>query len=212
MEQVLPIPPFNVLEFIDRETSGFINAKLSPRTYALQDDTLLNEFLWSLKEEHRLQALVKIINTCISVLEIHKRGDKTSIKRKLPCHIENCAYERGIQKTLYYLYNKLDDYGINPYEDSFTTDEVYDNNIKLDKILDEIKLLKAGQEIIFDEVIESSIEQAKDLQVLGKQKWHNFMFGIAIQLATQAVFQNLFDNHFLVYFQQFRNGLQRFLN
>lgn len=204
----IPLPPFPILEFVNDQTNRFIRGTLKPHAYDL-NVYHINEFLSTLNSNHRLQAISLLINDCVNELETH---------RKKCLRGANCDSEKSLKQMLYDLYNLIEEFNINPYEDSFTTEEIFTNNDKLDKIINALDVLLAGQQAVLEEVdvlkieqAKQALQQAKEIQVLGKQKWYIFMLGIALQMATQAIFQNVFDNHFLTYFQQFRDELQRLL-
>lgn len=81
-----------------------------------------------------------------------------------------CSTNQDHEQVAYYLGQELSDLGIELDEDAFTREEKYQANEILDNILQEIKDLKDGQQLIYDDLIKE-IEELKNWYILGKKKW-----------------------------------------
>lgn len=81
-----------------------------------------------------------------------------------------CSTNQDHEQVAYYLGQELTDLGIEVDEDAFTREEKSQANEVLDAILQEIKDLKDGQQLIYDDLIKE-IEELKNWYILGKKKW-----------------------------------------
>ena len=100
---------------------------------------------------------------------------------------EECDILKWHLKAILYVNNILEDYSISSNEeDIFTNSEKKEYSKKLDKILDEIEVLKKGHEIIYDGISEE-IEALKNQFYLGKKSWKQIIVGKAIEMAIGGV-------------------------
>nr|WP_315134282.1 hypothetical protein [uncultured Flavobacterium sp.] len=108
-------------------------------------------------------------------------------------HYENCKQREDCDllkwhlKAILYVNNILEDYSISSNkEDIFSNSEKEEYSKKLDKILEEIEVLKKGHEIIYDGISEE-IEALKNQFYLGKKSWKQIIVGKAIEMAIGGV-------------------------
>ena len=100
---------------------------------------------------------------------------------------DDCDELKWHQKTIFYLNNMLDDYSIqSDQKDWFSENEKIDYSDKLDKIINDIQILKKGQEVIYDNLTEE-IEELKNLYHLGKKNWKHILVGKTVEMITGGV-------------------------
>jgi hypothetical protein len=100
---------------------------------------------------------------------------------------EECDILKWHLKAILYVNNILEDYSISSNkEDIFTNSEKEEYSKKLDKILDEIEVLKNGHEIIYEGISEE-IEVLKNQFYLGKKNWKQIIVGKAVEMAIGGV-------------------------
>ena len=88
----------------------------------------------------------------------------------------------GIEQLI--AYKSFDQYR-RPVE-AFTFEEMQSANVKLDKVLEEIQKLKAGQEVIWTD-IRQDIEELKALYSLGKKTWRQLLVGKITEMVASGV-------------------------
>lgn len=172
----IPLPNFKFSEIIARKSKTYFDRNFSTiqAIRAKNDSEKIQSELWSLNNnEDRVQFLTYLINKIIESVSKH-----TTICRK-----PYCAVEPNSQELLYFLYGKLDEYGIHTNPESFTTDEIKNNNNILNQISYKLDELKAGDNVIYDEIeaLKIEIESLKGLYALGKEKWGQLFKGIVIE-------------------------------
>jgi hypothetical protein len=172
----IPLPNFKFSEVIARKAKAF-----SERYYfnigpirVKNDSEKIQTELWTLNnDQDRIQFLTYLINKIIEGVSKHTSA----------CSQPHCRVEPDSQELLYFIYGKLDDYGLHTNPESFTTDEIKKNNTVLNQISYKLDELKAGDNVIYDEIeaLKIEIESLKGLYPLGKEKWGQLFKGIIIE-------------------------------
>jgi hypothetical protein len=203
----IPLPNFSFSDYINKKAKNYALSYFSQVPFRSKQDVeqLEIELFKYNKVSDRVQFIGVLINSIIKVTKEHT--DK--------CTKETCSVEEKSQDVLYFLYGKLEEDDIPVDIQSFTTEEVYDNSEKITKIIKVLDELKAGQEIIFEEIelierVQSDFQEADSLQVLGKSKWYKFLGGIILEYASNKVLDGIFKAQILPILSQI--GLGRFLN
>jgi len=188
----IPYPNFSISEFITRKAKDFCTQRIrDARNISLKHniDQLETELYKLHNEKDKIQFVAYVINHINEIVAKH-----------LPiCKTPGCRIEPESQELLYFLYGQLEENDLNVDVDRFSRDKTYENNDKLNQIIYHLEELKAGQEIIFEEVdlltIDSAIteaEELKGLQILGKKKWFKLVAGFAAEYGATKVLDEVF--------------------
>jgi len=188
----IPYPPFKISEIITRKAKAhcqefFEDANsFDPKEDISDIDSKLHTIRTN---EERVQFITYLISHINDIVAKHNAK----------CNNANCPVDDYSQDVLYHLYGELNDYGIITDKEPFSTEETYSNNNVLNKIIQQLEELKAGQEIIYDEldikIIDSAIEEAeslKGLQVLGRSKWLKLVSGFLVEYSGTKVLDEVF--------------------
>lgn len=89
---------------------------------------------------------------------------------------ESCGINREHEEVNYFLQQELNRIGVKINDDSFSREEKEIFTEYLNKILSELKELKDGQQIIYDDLNEE-IEELKKWFLLGKKNWRQLVVG-----------------------------------
>lgn len=112
--------------------------------------------------------------------------------RKLEEHLPTCSDKSSCQidysreSITYYLTQELNRLGIRTNNDQFTFEEKKIIESKLSELLTDIKGLKDGQQIIYDDLLEE-IESLKELFILGKRNWFQLLVGKASEMVAGGI-------------------------
>jgi hypothetical protein len=108
-------------------------------------------------------------------------------------HYENCREREDCQtlkwnlQSIHYVNNILLDYSASTnHDDIFTNAEKDEYSKKLDRILEEIEVLKVGHEVIYEGISEE-IEMLKNQFYLGKKNWKQIIVGKAVEMVIGGV-------------------------
>ena len=124
---------------------------------------------------------IKFLNT---VLEYNSTLQKKhSIECKNP---EGCQKDFGYQSITYYLTQELTRLGVKLKSDAFTTEEKENTNIKIDEILTELSSVKAGQQVIYEE-LQNELNELRGLFFLGKKNWFELLLGKGTEMVASGI-------------------------
>lgn len=147
---------------------------------APDQEKVVNDVRNKLFELHDEKDKVKYLNIVIE-------GNKmASNSHRLVCQNENCNTDFAHEYISYFLESELKKLGVSVNEDSFTSEDKSNANLKLEKIIEEIQTLKNGQQIIYDQVI-SEIEELRNLYYLGKKKWYRQYIGTMFEMTVSGM-------------------------
>jgi hypothetical protein len=127
---------------------------------------------WLRTDKDKIDYINYIIKELNTIFEIHQKG----------CRDEQCNKPYHYQMITYFLQHELADFGIVFNEDSFTTEDKLKADDILQKIIDDLNEIKAGQEVIFNE-----INELKDLYFLGKKKWYQLLAGKSFDMVASGI-------------------------
>lgn len=91
-------------------------------------------------------------------------------------NIESCGTNQDHEMVTYFLQQELKRIGVEINDNTFTREEKANLTDYLDKILSDLKDLKDGQQIIYDDLKEE-IEELKRWFLLGKKNWRQMAVG-----------------------------------
>lgn len=183
----IPLPNFKFSEVVARKAEDFFNSDIDIKFIRIEKDTknIDNQLLVLNNDQDRIQFLTCLISKAIEGISEHIA---TCLKPR------PCLAEIRLQELLYFLYGKLEKYGIHTNPEYFTTDEINNNNKILNEISYKLDELKAGNNVIYDEIeaLKTEIESLKGFYPLGKEKWSQLFKGIVIEnLSNKGIDQIL---------------------
>lgn len=97
-------------------------------------------------------------------------------------HLKVCTYPEGCtineahEAVNYYLQQELNKIGVKTNEDAFTREEKETLTDYLDKFASDLKDLKDGQQVIYEDLLEE-IEELKKWFLMGKKNWRQLAVG-----------------------------------
>lgn len=95
---------------------------------------------------------------------------------------ENCNKNFAYESIGYDLKQELYRLGIRINDDAFSKEEKKQSDTKLDDILNSLDNLKAGQQVIFEE-----LSELRDLYFLGKKKWYQLLLGKSTDMIAAGI-------------------------
>lgn len=107
---------------------------------------------------------------------ILEANDRALYEHSKRCNIKSCRTEEKHETINYFLQQELKRLGIQITEDAFNRDEKESIVDYLDKVLSELKDLKDGHEIIYNDLKEE-MDELKKLFILGKKNWRQIALG-----------------------------------
>ncbi|MCF6352512.1 MAG: hypothetical protein L3J06_05845 [Cyclobacteriaceae bacterium] len=100
---------------------------------------------------------------------------------------KNCTTSKRHREATFFINQMLEEYEIGINNDQvFSFDEKYENNRKLDSLIEEVQKLRTGQEIIYDDLIKE-IEELKNLYFIGKKNWYQNLAGKSFEMVASGV-------------------------
>jgi hypothetical protein len=99
---------------------------------------------------------------------------------------DNCRYNFAYESISYSLMQELNRLGVNFNDDTFTDIEKKETESKLEKILSDLNELKAGHQIIYEDLAKE-INDLKELYFLGKKKWHQLLIGKGVDMVASGI-------------------------
>lgn len=119
-----------------------------------------------------------------SLLSITKEG---SIKHSKVCQDpKNCNKSKNLALSEFYLIQELEILGVNTGSEIFSYDEQNEINDKLNKVLNEIEILKLGQEIIYDD-LKAELDEMKTMYFLSKKTWNQLLVGKVFDMTLAGI-------------------------
>lgn len=137
----------------------------------------LSEELFSF---YRQADKISIVESLLSTTRDEKdKHDKT-------CKHQDCNKGKNLCLSEFLLIQELEQLGINTGQEIFTTAEQQNLISKLDKVINEIELLKLGHEIIYDDLKEE-FDELKKLFYLSKKHWKQLFLGKLFEMAMAGI-------------------------
>ena len=197
MYESIPYPNFSISEIITRKAKEHCQQYFYDATSFEPKEDISNivSKLYTIRTNpERIQFITYLLSHINQIVANHN----------LVCKSTNCRVDKDSQDILYHLYGELNDLGIPTDKEQFTAEETYANNAVLNKIILTLNELKAGQEILYDEidlkVINSAIDEVeslKGLQVLGRNKWFKLVSAFLIEYGATKVLDEVFKTSIL---------------
>ncbi len=128
-------------------------------------------------EKDRIELLTMILEANERVYAKHREVCKNP---------KTCTINQEHEEVEYFLGQELEDLGITIDEDTFTADEKNTLNNVLDEILSQLKDLKDGQQVIYEDLLDE-INDLKNWYVLGKKKWKALYIGKVSEMVTAGI-------------------------
>jgi hypothetical protein len=98
----------------------------------------------------------------------------------------NCDKNRKHEEVKYYLGQELRLIGVTIDVDAFSSEDKASLEKKLDSILEDLKEVKLGQQLIYEDLFEE-LQELKSLFFLGKKKWHQLLIGKGVEMVAGGV-------------------------
>lgn len=141
------------------------------------------------------------------LLEANDQAYKNHLKDECT-NPENCSENDTYEEIHYFLQKELTRLGIHTKEDSFTGDEKERMTDYLNKILADLKDLKDGQEIVYDD-LKDEIEELKRWFLLGKKNWRQMAVGKFGEMVAGGVISSTISEPIL---ETFKTELPRLIS
>lgn len=141
----------------------------------------VNEVKYQLYDFNSELDKIKFLNIHIDLVnEEYQKHLKTCTNR------ENCSENERAETLIFYLQQELVNLGIQINNDTFTYDEKAEKDSQLEDILKQFNELKAGQQLIYDDILKE-IQELKELYFLGKKKWHQLLAGKIVEMTAGGI-------------------------
>lgn len=166
------------MNIIQRQTDDFIMYKMRDhRNYKEFIDDVRSE-LWEYKKDsYKIEFLHRIIQKAKIEFDNHMQ---------VCTNKKSCSKNKFYENTLFFLQQELEEIEQELDPDEFTLPERNPINETLQKITNEINLLKLGQEITYDD-LKVEFEELKDLYYLNKKNWLQLFFGKLTEMIASGV-------------------------
>jgi len=153
--------------------------------YNIRDNMDFNEVIQNVRSKlndiddhlHKIRFIKIILENNNAKYDLHK-PHCTAPDR---CE-KNLAYE----SVAYYLMQELNRLGIKIDGDTFNQDEKSTADAKLDQILKDLGEVKAGNQIIYEDLLKE-INDLKELYFLGKKRWYEIFVGKSIEMGISGI-------------------------
>jgi hypothetical protein len=124
---------------------------------------------------------IKYLNSILA------RNNKDYAAHKLKCtNPENCPDNYSYENIAYFITNELSDFGVRIDNDTFSREEKDNADLNLDKILNDLRDLKLGQQVIYEDLTKE-LNDLRELYYLGKKRWFQLFLGKSIDMAASGV-------------------------
>lgn len=99
---------------------------------------------------------------------------------------ETCRKNFEYESIIFYLQQELIKLGIILDENTFTDSEIISAESKLEEVLEELKKVKLGQEIIYEDLTKE-IDELKSYFFLGKKNWYQLFAGKIVDMTVSGI-------------------------
>jgi hypothetical protein len=118
---------------------------------------------------------------------ILERNNLEAVKHQPICTKgEDCEIEKRLATISYYLNQDLEELGVIRNENTFTMHEKRAMEERIDQLLQHLASLKAGQQVIYEELLKE-LEELKSLFFLGRKNWKQLVIGKASEMVVGGV-------------------------
>ena len=128
---------------------------------------------------------IKFINFLLN------RNNSDYENHKLKCtEQDNCRYNYAYENIAYYLCQELNRLGIHFNDDTFSEEDKQATESKLSQILKDLDEVKAGQQVIYEDLTKE-INELRELYFLGKKKWYQLLIGKSVDMVASGIVSEL---------------------
>lgn len=110
---------------------------------------------------------------------------------------DNCGENIEAETLIFYLQQELISLGVQINHDTFTYEEKVNKELQIKEILMQFDELKAGQQIIYDDILKE-IHELKELYFLGKKKWHQLLTGKIVEMTAGGIISETISKNLLL--------------
>ena len=132
------------------------------------------------KDSHKLEFTDKII------VDIKKLYDKHLEICKFPDDALKCFINKNYENVLFFLQNERDELIERLPIDDFSITERNVMNGSLQEILNDLSLIKLGQELTYDD-LKDELSDLKDFYFLNKKTWSQLLIGRLTEMVASGV-------------------------
>jgi hypothetical protein len=191
----LPLPDFNFSEHIKFEAQEFIETHFVEQRIVETTKHIRPDHSEHTKREisdkvyfyHNIEDRLIFISEILTHLSKLKSKEQTRIISmssigSMPQQVErNDLYYRIIESYQFYIYNICSKIGYNLDRNTFSPEEVHEQNLKIDDIIDTLNRIFLSQQLLYDEIqeLKQDLQSLKSDYVLGKKRWYQRFAGIA---------------------------------
>jgi len=157
------------MNIIQKQAEAFyqMNMREGPTKHQAFIDEVKSELYNYRKEAHKVEFLQWILAKL--KMDFDRHYEECDSK-------ENCQINETYENSLFFLQIELEELEVSLSDQDFSMLEKTQMDKKLEEILDEIKLLRLGQEITFDGLSEE-LDELKALYYLDKKTWKQLLLG-----------------------------------
>lgn len=169
----------NVINIVEEKALEFIQWSLES---ANTTDELISDLESELYKFNREKDKLHYLTVVSSYIT------KETTNHAKECHNpKSCGTSKRHREATFFVQQMLEEYGIGINNDQvFTFDEKYENNKKLDALIEDVQKLKDGQEIIYEDLLKE-IEELKNLYFIGKKNWYQNLAGKSFEMVASGV-------------------------
>lgn len=166
------------MNLIERQAEDFLKRRNHENHRKMVDEVKSRLYDYR-KTSHKIEFLNYIIRDLKVKYDIHLPKCTAKDKSKCP---ENVFYEN----CLFFLQEELEALEAELSPSDFTLSERNELNKALEKILEDLNLLKLGQELTYNE-FKPEFEELKDLYYLNKKNWVQLLGGKLLEMTAGGI-------------------------
>jgi hypothetical protein len=176
---------------------GHLKQQLDMDLIRKQADSFITRELNKMEFQDTYHVVVNALK--IELTNYYKPTDKLvfleqveiKIREELDEHLKKCTNKfvckevQDYESMIFFIRQELEKNGIVD-TDIFTRSEIEHLNTKLDQLFKEIKILKTGHQIIYDDII-NEFDKLKKQYYLDKKTWRQVFFGKIFEMTLSGV-------------------------
>jgi hypothetical protein len=121
------------------------------------------------------------------IMVLLKNGyDEHLLRCEHPNEREKCQVNYNYENSLFFLQNEKEELLENLTPNDFSVSEKAETNKNLEQILDELKLVRLGQELTYDD-FQKEFDELKQFYYLNKKTWSQLLFGKLTEMVAGGI-------------------------
>lgn len=193
----IPIPDFSLSDYVKKLAKNLIDNYLTEQkvesldNYKNKYNVVENEMHTQIYRLNKLDDRLVYICEILIHLALLRTKDKftfvqfSNLGNRPAQKVRNDNFYIAIDHFQFYSYNLLAGLGYDLDKNTFTNEDILDLCIKVNVILERLEILKAGQEVIYDNIdeVKAEFDSLKSDFPLGKKRWFQRVGGIIMSYA-----------------------------